>query len=118
MIRLNLFHGGKARQLGWIHLGNVTDKKENPDRTSLDVDKIQLRWTGINVVNRGLDCFLYMSTSENVGLAFNAAGIFIDKSPSSVMYALSTFDEIIKTNDKFLLISWRLRWENYYQLGI
>ena len=118
LIRMNPFHGGRARQLGWVHLGTVSDSRENPDRTTLDTDIYQSRWTGINVVNRGLDCFLYWDLADNVGLSFNAAGIFIEQSPSSVMYALSTFDEITKTDDKFLIISWRLRWENYYQLGI
>jgi hypothetical protein len=104
--------------LGWIHLGTITDTKENPNRTSLDTDIYQSRWTGINVVNAGLDCFLYWDLADNVGLTFDAAGIFIEQSPSSPMYALATFDEITKTDDNFLIITWRLRWENYYQTGI
>jgi hypothetical protein len=115
LIRQNLFVGGTARQLAWLHLGNVDSGVENPLMERLDNDWYQTRWDGMTLVDGGIDCVYQMEEDELLGLSFNAAGIYTDWRATAPMYALAVFPRIVKTDVQYVTVSWQLRWRNYYE---
>lgn len=114
LARRNLMEGGTARQLGWVHLGQSNSKREDPGATALDKDLIQSRWSGIRVVEAGLDCILQIKEEEHVGVTLNAAGIFTGERADSPMYAHAVFPEVTKSDNHFLVVTWQLRWRPKY----
>jgi hypothetical protein len=115
LIRQNLFVGGTARQLGWLHFGDINNGIENPLVERLDVDRFQTRWDGMTLVDGGIDCVYQMGEDENNGLSFNAAGIYTGQLATSSMYALAVFPRINKTDTQYATVTWQLRWRNYYE---
>jgi len=114
LIRKNIMEGGTARQLGWLHMGRMINPIANPIEPALNYDVFQTQWDGVNKVDGGLDLIYQVEEDELVGIIFNAAGVYTGQSGTDVMYALTTFDELTKTDEDLIIITWQLRWRSAY----